>query len=196
MQLTPTASFVRYRRLQRGVSMIEALVALLVLALGIMGLAAIQTRTLVESRASNERAVAIRMAEDLNERMQLNSAVKFATPAPDPHPYVVTWGAAAAGTDCLAAACTGVQLASYDIQQWKTALGQLLPGGDARGFRSTTDGNQFGVLIGWREVQAKNQGSAGTSELAQYTDRFTVDTGVNGITCPAGLVCHLVYIRP
>lgn len=175
--------------------MIEALVALLVLALGIMGLAGIQTRTLVESRASNERAVAIRLAEDLNERMQLNSAVKFAAPPLDPNPYVVNWGAAT-GTDCLANACTGAQLASYDIAQWKDALGQLLPGGDARVFRSTTDTRQFGVLIGWREVQAKNQGLASGTELDQYTDRFTVSTGIAGITCPAGLVCHLVYLRP
>ena len=184
------------RRHQSGVSMIEALVALLVLALGIMGLAGIQTRTLVESRASNERAVAIRLAEDLNERMQLNSSVKFASPPLNPNPYVVTWGAAATGTDCLASACTGAQLASYDIQQWKNSLAQLLPGGDARVFSSTTDINQFGVLIGWNEVQAKNQESASSTDLAVYTDRFTVNTGINGITCPVGLVCHLVYIRP
>lgn len=176
--------------------MIEALVALLVLALGIMGLAGIQTRTLVESRASNERAVAIRLAEDLNERMQLNSSVRFASPPLNPNPYVVNWGAVSAGTDCLANACTGAQLASYDVAQWKAALAQLLPAGDARVFNSTTDPRQFGVLIGWREVQAKNQGLASGTELDQYTDRFTVNTGIASITCPAGLVCHLVYIRP
>lgn len=179
-------------RRQAGVSMIEALVALLVLALGVMGLAGIQTRTLVDSRASNERSVAIRMAEDLNERMQVNSAVRLTNPSP----YVVDWGSPAAGTNCLTSACTGAELASYDIQQWKTSLSQLLPGGDARVFQSPTDANQFGVLIGWTEVQAKNQGIASTTELAQYTARLGVNTGVDGIICPAGTVCHLVFIRP
>ena len=45
---------------QRGTSLIEALVALLVLALGVMGMAAVQTRTLATARTTNLRAVAIR----------------------------------------------------------------------------------------------------------------------------------------
>lgn len=176
--------------------MIEALVALLVLALGVMGLAGIQTRTLVDARSSNERAVAVRMTEDLIERMKANSEVSFAIPALNPHPYVAGWGTPAAATNCLTSACTGAQLAAFDLEQWKESLAQLLPSGDARIFRSTTDPNQFGVLIGWTETQAKNQGSAGSTELAQYTARLAVTTGIDGIDCPTGRTCHLVYIRP
>lgn len=170
--------------------------ALLVLALGVMGLAGIQTRTLVDARSSNERAVAVRMTEDLIERMKANSEVSFAIPALNPHPYVAGWGTPAAATNCLTSACTGAQLAAFDLEQWKASLAQLLPSGDARIFRSTTDPNQFGVLIGWTEMQAKNQGSAGSTELAQYTARLAVTTGIDGIDCPTGRTCHLVYIRP
>ena len=189
-------AFSRERHHQRGVSMIEALVALLVLALGVMGLAGIQTRTLVDARSSNERAVAVRMSEDLIERMKANSAVTLAEPPLSPNPYVVDWGSPGTATDCLTAACTGAQLAAFDLAQWKTSLSQLLPGGDARIFVSTTDTTQYGVMVGWNETQAKNQGNATTTELAQYTARLAVTTGVDGITCPTGRICHLVYIRP
>lgn len=186
--------------------MIEALVALLVLALGVMGMAGIQTRTLVESRTTNARAAAVQMADDLLDRMQANVEVRLTNPAVNP--YVVDWGAPATTTNCFNTGttplqCNGQELAEFDLQQWKATLGNLLPNGDARIFRSTTDLSQFGVLIGWSETQAKNQEGAGVAETALFTDAIgirdgaaAIGTGVAGIACPAGRICHLVYIRP
>ncbi|WP_382158865.1 type IV pilus modification protein PilV [Hydrogenophaga sp. ANAO-22] len=187
---------------QRGVSLIEALVALLVLALGIMGMAGIQTRTLVESRTTNSRALALQMADDLLDRMQANSALRINPPAVSP--YLAAWGAlAAAPVNCFAAGCNGAQLAAFDLVQWKASLARVLPGGDARVFRSNTDATQFGILIGWTETQAKNQGEAAGAQATLFTDAVAirdaanaVGTGVAGVACPAGLICHLVYIRP
>lgn len=186
---------------QRGVSLIEALVALLVLALGIMGMAGIQTRTLVESRTTNSRAIALQMASDLLDRMQANVGVRL-TPPPV-NPYITNWGAPVAGADCFAVACNAANLASFDLNQWKTTLARLLPAGDARVFQSTTDPTQFGVLIGWAVTQAKNESAANAAEQAQYTAAISVrdgagnaGTGVANIPCPAALICHLVYIRP
>lgn len=191
---------------QRGVSLIEALVALLVLALGVMGMAGVQTRTLVESRTTNARSAAIQMAEDLLDRMQANVEVRQSNPAINP--YVVGWGTPATTTNCFNTGttplqCTGQQLAEFDLQQWKATLSSLLPNGDARVFRSTTDPSQFGVLIGWTETLAKNQEGAGLTETAIFTAAVAIrdgaaaiGTGVAGIACPAGQTCHLVYIRP
>lgn len=187
---------------QRGVSLIEALVALLVLALGIMGMAGIQTRTLVESRTTNSRALAVQLTDDLLDRMQANSVIRINPPVVSP--YVTDWGVqAAAPADCFTEGCNGAQLAAFDLVQWKASLGRVLPGGDARVFQSTTDNAQFGVLIGWTETQAKNQGEAAGAQATLFTDAVTirdaanaVGTGVAGIDCPAGLICHLVYIRP
>lgn len=179
---------------QRGVSMIEALVALLVLALGVMGMAGIQTRTLVESRTTNSRAVAIMMADDLLDRMQANSTIRVTNPAANP--YVVGWTETKTVNDCFSNACTGTQLAEFDVNQWKNGLSLLLPGGDARIFRSNTDPSQFGVLIGWSATQAKNEGEAVGAEVTTFANAITVTTGINDVTCQAGLICHLVYIRP
>lgn len=187
---------------QRGVSLIEALVALLVLALGVMGMAGIQTRTLVESRTTNSRALTLQMADDLLDRMQGNSTIRLNPPAVNP--YVVGWGVLAAPpVDCFTAVCNGAQLAAFDLTQWKAALARVLPAGDAQVFQSNTDNAQFGVLIGWTETQAKNQGQAAGAEATLFSDAIAirnaanaVGTGVAGVACPAGRICHLVYIRP
>lgn len=190
---------------QRGVSLIEALVALLVLALGIMGMAGVQTRTLVEARTTNSRAIAVQMADDLLDRMQANVGLRVTPPVPPAvNPYIVNWGApVAVSTDCFTTGCNAANLASFDLNQWKTTLARLLPAGDARVFQSPTDPTQFGILIGWAATQAKNEGAADATAQAQYDAAISVrdgaglvGTGVAGIPCPAGLICHLVFIRP
>ena len=190
---------------QRGVSLIEALVALLVLALGILGIAGIQTRTLIESRTANSRAVAVQMADDLLDRMQSNRAIRFNPPAINP--YIVGWGTpAAAGQDCFTAVCSGVQLAAFDLRQWKITLGNLLPQGDAQIFQSPTDVSQFGILIGWNQTQTKNEAAAANADQAAlYANAAAVRDGTGAVgtgvaaavaACPANLICHMVYIRP
>lgn len=196
---------------QRGVSLIEALVALLVLALGIMVLAGIQTRTLVESRTTHARAIAHQMADDLLDRMQANVGLRINPPASNP--YIVNWWGGAApkpfpapNPDCRMTTCNAAQLAAFDLNQWKKTLDSLLPSGDARVFQSPTDPTQFGVLIGWAATQAKNEGSASNTQQALYDAAISVrdglgnaGTGVANIPCPTAPVrriCHLVYIRP
>lgn len=189
---------------ERGVSLIEALVALLVLALGVLGIAGIQTRTLIESRTTNSRAVAFQMADDLLDRMQSNRAIRFNPPAVNP--YIVNWGApVAAGLDCFANACTGAQLAAFDLWQWKTTMANLLPQGDAQVFQSPTDASQFGILIGWTPTQTKNEAAAADADqTALYTNAAAVRDGTGAVgtgagavaACPANLICHMVYIRP
>lgn len=178
---------------QRGVSLLEALVALLVLALGILGLAGLQTRTLVESRTTNARAIAVSMVEDLNERMQFNAEARLL----NPNPYVVGWNvqpAMPANPNCFTAACTAAQLAQLDLAQWKATLAALLPGGDAAVFVSPDDANQLGILVGWAENESEKADEAGSS--AAFRAPLAVNTNVAGQACPQGRICHLVYIRP
>lgn len=182
------------RRSQCGVSLIEALIALLLLALGVLGLAHIQTRTLVESRAGNERASAVRLAEDLQERIQANPTARAS--------YTTNWDAATTTDNCTMLgttpiSCTTAQLASYDMREWKTNLAQALPGGKANVFLPiANDTSQFSVLIAWSPTQAKNEGAATSTEKANYVAPFQINTGNPNITCPSGSICHLVSLRP
>ncbi len=61
-----------HHRLQRGISLIESMVAIVVMALGILGILGVQMRTLADTQTGVRRAQAIRLIEDLSERMKVN----------------------------------------------------------------------------------------------------------------------------
>jgi type IV pilus assembly protein PilV len=175
---------------QRGLSLIESLVAVLVLALGIMGLAGVQARMLAENRTTNARAVAVGLIDDLSNRMLLNrNAV-----AAGNYDSGFLAGAAigVAGTDCSATACTGAQLATWDLIAWRTTMRSLLgPGSDSAVFRPVaTDPSQVGIMIAWSANEGSN-GSGGTRDTTVF--QFLSGTATN---CPVDAICHLVYVRP
>lgn len=177
-------------RRQRGVSLIESLVALLLLALGVLGLAGLQAGTLAQARHANARAAAVQMANDLLERMQMNPALQrhSSGDASSGSLYEMGWGTSSEpASDCRSRACTGHELAQHDLSQWKRAWQSALPGADARVFRSRTDPQQIGVMLGWSD--------AGTTPFTQRA--LSVAPGDDpDAQCPAGFTCHLVYVRP
>jgi len=178
------------KKYQSGISLIESLVALLVLALGILGMAGLQTRGLVDARITNARAVAVSMVDDLSERIQLNTGARLLAA----NPYVVGWGAPPIAPDCFNAACTPAETANMDLNQWKQTLASMLPLGDAAVFQSPLDPTQIGVLIAWSDNVSDQANAAGDN--GRYIAPQIVNTGVPGQACPDGLICHLVYIRP
>ena len=175
---------------QRGISLIESLVALLVLALGVLGMAGLQTRTLVESRSTNSRSVAIDMVDDLSERIQFNTGARL-LPV---NPYVVNFGAVGAAPNCFNAVCSPAQTAQLDLAQWKQTIAALLPGGDAAVFLLPNDNTQIGVLISWNDnvsSQADDPNDGGA-----YRAPLAVNVPAAGLVCPPTSICHLAYIRP
>lgn len=174
---------------QSGVAMIEALVALLVLALGVLGMAGLQTRTITESRTTNARSVAIQLTEDIAERIRLNVGAR----ALAVNPYVVAFGAnPPPPQDCNLTNCGPADLAAFDINQWKNTVAASLEGGDAQIYWSPDDPSQFGILMGWRA----NTSKLANADQANYTAPVQVTTNVAGADCPPDLICHLVMLRP
>lgn len=57
---------------QRGVGLMEVLVALVILAIGILGFSALQLRGIEATQEANEQSVAMNLARDLAERMRIN----------------------------------------------------------------------------------------------------------------------------
>ena len=170
----------------RGIALIESLVALLVLALGILGLAGVQSRLLVESRTSNSRAIAVGLIDDMNNRMLFNRTTALA------NGYALAWNAAAtAAQECSTKNCTGVELAQFDLYQWRATLASVLPGASASIFVSPTDSRQIGIAVAWR----LNESKAADND-AVYTSPFAVTAGNAGVDCPANSICHFVYVQP
>lgn len=187
---------------QRGTSLLEALVALFIVAFGLLAMAGLQVRTLNETRNSAARNLAAQMASDLLDRMLLHGDAFGVTGAGNP--YLTDWGTAAApGASCLTQTCTATELAQFDLWQWKGTLAQLLPEGDAQVFRSTSDTSQYGVLFRWRRLSARRESTASAAMQQLYAAADEVrnglgqsGTGQAGVNCPAGYICHLSYLRP
>ena len=182
---------IQHRR-HSGFALIEAMVALVVMSLGILGILGVQMRTLADTQTSVRRAQAIRLIEDLSERMKVNPNALGTIGS-----YVVGWGAPATAPNCKTAACNAQNFALSDIRQWKRLVQDSLPAADANVFEvadETVVNNhrQLGVMIRWRE----NERADGTAaENTAYKGVFAPDATGTATACAAGYSCHLQYIQ-
>lgn len=127
---------------QRGFSMIEALIALLILAIGLLGMASLMMTSMKSNQSAAMRNQASWLAYDIIERMRLNSdlATNFDS-------YVTTAATAApADPNCKTNSCSAANVAVQDLYEWKTQLaGAGLTGSVARA------GNAYTVSVFWQE---------------------------------------------
>ncbi|MBS0613321.1 MAG: type IV pilus modification protein PilV [Proteobacteria bacterium] len=105
----------------RGFTMVEALVALVVLAVGMLGMAGLYVTTLRSGSSAIYRMQAINLATDMADRIRANhNANLFYNDAPANNPCF----GAVATVDC-----TPEQMAQSDLFQWNAQLTQMLPSG-------------------------------------------------------------------
>ena len=176
---------------QRGVTLIESLVALVVIALGILGILGVQMRTLTDTQTGVRRAQAIRLIEDMGERMKANPSALANLSS-----YVSNFAASPTVPSC-ASGCTAANLATYDVAVWKRTVRESLPLGKASIFVAPgeADGNrrQLGVIVAWRENERDGMSTTDKAAInATLTAGAGTDTATNA--CPADHTCHLQYI--
>ena len=114
------------RRIQSGFTMVEALVALVVLVIGLLGIAALLLRSLQDGRAAIYRTQAVNLAADIADRIRMNrtAQLNYGTLFAD---------AEVAVPACVTTAgCTDTQLANTDLSTWKATLAQVLPNGQGQ----------------------------------------------------------------
>lgn len=111
------------RRAQRGFSMIEVLVTLLIISLALLGTAGLQAYSMRLNQAGQFRSQAVFLVADLAERIEANRERAVAGA------YVVpTSGVPAAPiTTCAVGTCSVAQLVDYDLSQWQNAVANSLP---------------------------------------------------------------------
>lgn len=128
------------RARQRGASMIELLVSILIFAFGMLGLVGLQTRTLSYGQMSLYRSQATALTDDIMDRMRADRTNAKAG----------TWDTA---TTSLAASITGTTtVAERDLKEWKVEVEALLPTGRGSIVRSVVDGRPvITVTMTWDE---------------------------------------------
>jgi type IV pilus assembly protein PilV len=127
-----------------GFSLVEALVALVVLSVGMMGIAALHGQSLSAARTAQYRSVAIVLASDMADRIRLNRLGQAA------------YAAAAVNNGCDpagGATCAPPEMAAYDLWVWNQEVAQRLPGGTTQVlFNPGTIPPTFTVTVSWNEV--------------------------------------------
>lgn len=178
---------------QRGISLIESLVALVVAALGILGVVGVQMRTLADTQTGVRRAQAILLIEDLSERMKVNPNALNNLDS-----YTSGFDDTPTPGSC-ANACSPADQASYDLARWKETVKANLPLGQASIFLAPGEDQgrrQLGVIVSWRENEQKmsdeEKNSLDTTKIL-VDGEWKAGTDDDNV-CPDKRTCHLQYI--
>jgi type IV pilus modification protein PilV len=117
-------------RFARGVSMIEILVTLTIVAFGVLGLLGLQARTLSHQKDSADRKAAAEMVEQLAERMRANH-LGFTSGEYDLDLKNTDATPGSIATCATKTACTLEEVAARDLDQWVIELRRRIPGSAA-----------------------------------------------------------------
>lgn len=158
---------------QSGIALLEALIALLILAFGVLGLLWMHQQALMQQRQQLMRTIAMGLADDLAERMTLN--------APQRTLYAKAWGqVTSTAPDCAAIACTRQDLAAWDMQHVQQLLSNQMPEGDVAVFAMLNQPEWWGIVIAWRDVN----------------ETFRTDGTSGSPACPVQMSCWRLFFSP
>lgn len=114
------------RRSESGFTMVEAMVALVVLTIGLLGIAALLLKSLQSGRTATYRTQAVNLAADLADRIRMNRTAQaaYGTAFDDVEVAVATCE--------TTGGCDDADLASTDLFNWKESLADRLPDGEGQ----------------------------------------------------------------
>ena len=114
---------------QTGVTLLENMIALVVLSVGLLGLAGLQAYTLRGGSNTQFRLYAMQQAEDMAGRIRANLADVYA--AASAYDGIVPVATPSTAVDCRTTTCNAAALANFDVYQWEVANNNLFPGDHA-----------------------------------------------------------------
>lgn len=132
-------------RRNRGFTLIEVLIALVILSIGLLGIAGLQTRGQQFSYAAHMRTQATMLAYDIMDRIRMNDAIA----RDNVQGYHKASGS---GADCLSTTCTPAQLRDFDVKTWQDTIAANLPGGTGTITKDDTGTTivQYTITISWK----------------------------------------------
>ena len=158
---------------QKGMTLIEVLVTLILVSVGLLGVAALQLASLRNNEESYMRSQASVLAADILDRMRANSIafragdydVSFSTPEEETAEEAPAEETPAEETEESEGEEEATDsAASRDIAAWQTELARLLPNGTGQ---IESDGNIATITIRWSERPAED--AEGGEDLRQPT---------------------------
>ena len=141
-------------RSHRGFSLVEMLVALVVMSVGMLGIAALYIESMKSNRGASLRTQAVALAYDMADRIRANRLAGAQ--------YALALGAAPpAAHNCVAGVnCTQDDMAEDDLNRWVTSVRAIMPWNGATPPRTAViftpaagvgRPDTYQVMITWRE---------------------------------------------
>lgn len=129
---------------QRGFSLVEVLIALVIMSVGMLGIAGLYVQSMQAGRTSTFRHHAVTLAGDVADRIRANPTVGGG--------YTAVGGA---DSGCVDGGinCSAPQMASHDIFLWTAQATRTLPAGSVVIiFDGTTAPPRYTISIRWVEA--------------------------------------------
>lgn len=164
-----------YSSQSRGFTLLEVLIAIIVLSFGLLGMAGIQVVGIKNTYDANARTLAVQQAYDMADRIRAN-AVGAAAGAYDNLPATLP-ATIPADPACITSGCTANQLRDYDQRIWNTNNQNMLPSGTgavAVVGGSAAPNKQYMITVMWNESRVATAGT----------------------TCGTNTTCFQLIVRP
>ena len=143
-----------HKQQQSGFSLLEVMIAVMILSVGVLGIAALQTTSSVMTESSVHRGQAAALATEIVERMRVNLAEAKAGNYDISVLPTLT-------TNCIGPSkdCSTSELKEHDLRVWSDRVAALLPSGNATISSSADNGSDpvdITVTLQWDDSRGRN----------------------------------------
>jgi type IV pilus assembly protein PilV len=177
-----------------GFTLLEILVAIIILSFGLLGMVGIQAMALKSNNDAKQQSAAVQLAAELSDMMRGNKAIAVAT-TPATNPYLITDFQQASSTivdpveKCnLPAGCTTpFNIASWESFDWLSRVNATFPGVHVQVCYDTEPytpaglpkwgcagaaalGGKISIKIGWIRASTNSDRSTSAAQAAALTD--------------------------
>lgn len=135
----------------KGFTLVEVLIALVVLAIGLLGMASLMMNSLQSSQGAYLRSQASLLTYDIVERMRANHGQAISS---DAYTLAENTGTTS-DPGCKSSGCSPSAQAQLDLHEWRAALDAGIPG--AKAIIERENGNEYTIKISWEEASALQQ---------------------------------------
>lgn len=117
-------SLMAVKRLDRGFSLLEVMIALVIFSLGLLGMAGLMVLSVKTNQSAYLRTQATFLAQSMMDRMRANLG-QIPT-------YAIAYPATGSDPCAAGASCSPASIAAHDIALWSTQLTDSLPNSSAQ----------------------------------------------------------------
>lgn len=158
------------RRTQRGFSLLEILITMLIVAVGSLGLAGVITTGLRATHGAAERTVATQLASGFIDMMETNAWGKLHTTGNPANPYGQVYMTPFQGVFSYPAcypgsACGLADLRLVHLVQFRDAVRAALPRGDIQVSATGVSPASIAVTVAWFDQSATNDVVTGCTSV-------------------------------